>query len=219
MLGALMKTDKAFDYVFTIVPKSTPQIIRRCARCEANRFASSNKFRINANKKVLDVWLIFKCIACDYTLNVSIFSRKSIKSIDRILLERFYKNDIELSWQYAFDPSYIERNMIVDWGIEFDILSQKGILDDCEPAKDTHDRPGMVLLHLRSHFFLKMSIVTVLRKILNLSRSALEKMQLRGEIEIDSFQSNHKPLTLKGAIGVGCNVRIGKEFFHLNLSQ
>src|SRR5437016_4799441 len=105
VLGALMKTDKAF-YVFTIVPKSTPQIIRRCARCEANRFASSNKFRINANKKILDVWLIFKCIACDYTLNVSIFSRKSIKSIDRILLERFHKNDSELVLQYAFDPAY-----------------------------------------------------------------------------------------------------------------
>lgn len=213
-----MKTDKAF-YVFTIVPKSTPQIVRRCARCEANRFASSNKFRINANKKVLDVWLIFKCISCDYTLNVSIFSRKSIKNIDRILLERFHKNDIELSWQYAFDPSYIEKNMVVDWGVEFDIISKKIIHESSEHTEDTHGAPGMVLLHLRSDYFLKLSIVTVLRKILNLSRSALEKMQFKGEIEVDSFQSNHKPLTLKNAMGIGCIVRIRKEFFHLNLSQ
>ena len=208
-----MKTDKAFDYVFIIIPKSSPQIIRRCARCEANRFASSNKFRINANKKILDVWLIFKCIACDYTLNVSIFSRKSTKKIDRILLERFHKNDSELAWQYAFDPTYIERNMIVDWGIEFDILSQKRILDDCEFVKDDRDIAEIISLHLKSHYFLKISIVTVLRKILNLSRSTLEKMQLKGEVEIASFLSNHKPLTLKSSIGIGCNVRIRKELF------
>lgn len=208
-----MKTDKAFDYVFTIVPKSTPQIIRRCARCKVNRFASSNKFRINANKKVLDVWLIFKCIACDYTLNVSIFSRKSIKNIDRILLERLHKNDSELALQYAFDPAYVERNIVVDWRIEFDILTEKITHESSEHAEDTHGAPSMVLLHLKSDYSLKLSIVTVLRKTLNLSRSTLEKMHLRGEIEIDSYQSNHKPLTLKSAIGVGCNVRMRKELF------
>src|SRR5690348_3871439 len=64
--------EASFDYVFTLIPKSTPHIIRKCARCNANRFASSDKFRVNAHKKIIDVWLIFKCVSCDYTLNVSI---------------------------------------------------------------------------------------------------------------------------------------------------
>lgn len=91
-----LNSDTEFDNVFTLIPKTTPVLIRKCSRCEKNRFTSSDKFRINAHKKIIDVWLIYKCISCESTLNLSILSRKPVSSIDKTLLNGFYKNDIEL---------------------------------------------------------------------------------------------------------------------------
>lgn len=182
-----------FDNVFTLVPKTTPIIIRKCARCEKKRFVSSDKFRINANKKVIDVWLIFKCIICENTLNISIISRKTISSIDQTLLNDFFKNDKALAYRYAFDPNIIEKGGDVDWAIEFSIERQTEI-----------GKTGLFLI--QSPYFLKTAIYAVLREIFCISRSQLDKMLALSKIEILSLQG--KPLTLKNSIGFGCKVTL-----------
>lgn len=198
-----------FDYVFTLIPKSTPNIVRKCARCDGDRFASSDKFRVNANKKIIDVWLVFKCVSCDYTLNISILSRKPVASIDRALLEGFHNNDVELAWKYAFDPSLLERDANVDWKIDFEVDQensdpQSKILFSLNSNSEGEHCEKITLL-ITSCFFLKIPIYKVLRKILNVSRSYLEKMQTKG-IEITTFQG--KSVTLKNSIGFGCRLRL-----------
>jgi len=207
---------------FTLIPKSTPIIIRKCARCEQNRFASSDKFRVNANKKVIDVWLIYKCLSCENTLNVSILTRKSVASIDRKLLEGFHMNDRDLAWQYAFDPNFLEKGLQVDWAIDFEVEAEAEAEVEAEAKAEaeaerysslargtenkTFNQTSCFLIH--SRFFLKTSISIVLRKVLEISRNQLDKKEERGEIEILSFQG--KALSLKNAIGFGCSVKVIK---------
>ena len=48
------------------------QIIHRCGRCGKKAvFVSTRRFRVNANKNKLDVWLIYQCKKCKHTLNAS----------------------------------------------------------------------------------------------------------------------------------------------------
>ena len=73
-------------------------------------FASSDLFRINANRKNLDVWLIYKCMKCNTTWNLTVLSRVTAGSIPQDLLTGFHENDIKLAKHYASDIALLKRN-------------------------------------------------------------------------------------------------------------
>lgn len=51
---------------------------RYCKKCgEKRAFTCSGQFRVNAQQKHLDVWLIYKCPDCDTTWNASVCCRVS----------------------------------------------------------------------------------------------------------------------------------------------
>ena len=97
-----------------IIPKNTPEIITCCSKCgSGSRFECSNSFRINANGKALDVWLIYKCSACNTTLNIEILSRVKHSQIGKALYSAFVENDIDTARYYAFDSATMKRNKVV----------------------------------------------------------------------------------------------------------
>lgn len=58
-----------------VEPSSPPLYKRNCSKCKKTTlFYSSDNFRINGQKKNLDVWLIYKCQNCDNTWNIDILS-------------------------------------------------------------------------------------------------------------------------------------------------
>ncbi len=86
-------------------------LARRCPKCASKRhFFPGGTFRVNAQKKVLDIWSIYKCEICDYTWNIDIISRVNISRIDQTLYERFLTNDQEEIRRRAFDYSALMRN-------------------------------------------------------------------------------------------------------------
>jgi len=88
-----------------------PSVIRRCKKCSVKtEFDMSGLFRINANKKSLDVWLIYRCSVCDSTWNFSIYTRISPQAIEPELLDRFHENDLDLAVHYATDTALLKRN-------------------------------------------------------------------------------------------------------------
>ncbi|MGF1629247.1 MAG: DUF1062 domain-containing protein [Kiloniellaceae bacterium] len=94
----------SLDVLWTIVPRFTPQpwlICSRCARVRA--FRSSQKFRINANGRRLDAWLIYKCTSCDNTWNRPVLERRHIGSVDPRHLVALQMNDPLLARRLAFD--------------------------------------------------------------------------------------------------------------------
>ena len=68
--------------VWRVVAQSTPRILRRCARCDQVRpFRSSDRFRVNANGRKLDVWLVYRCDACGVSWNRTLLERRTPEEI------------------------------------------------------------------------------------------------------------------------------------------
>ncbi len=89
---------------WTVTPITAPQPIRPCNSCKrAQPFRSSRKFRLNANGKRLDAWLIYKCAGCGSTWNLPVFERRNVREIDPEILQALQSNDPALADTLAFD--------------------------------------------------------------------------------------------------------------------
>lgn len=96
---------------WTLIADRFPEPWRACARCGTQRaFRCSGKFRLNANGRRLDAWLIYKCTACDDSWNHTLFERRNAHDIDVDLLSALESNDPELARRCAFDVIALRRN-------------------------------------------------------------------------------------------------------------
>ena len=67
-------------------PRTPPQPWLACSRCRDIRpFRCSEKFRLNANGKRLDAWLIYRCGSCDNTWNRPVLERRNRRDIDPLV--------------------------------------------------------------------------------------------------------------------------------------
>jgi hypothetical protein len=113
---------------WTITPKSVPKVFRNCPKCgEKTHYVNSTKFRVNANGKNLDVWLIYNCSKCKSKWNMPIHERVNPKEIDPKRYDCYIKNDKDLAHHIGFDPDIHRRNNseLVYESMEFDVLVSK----------------------------------------------------------------------------------------------
>lgn len=68
------------------------------------------KFRANAQKKRIDVWLIYRCDACGETWNLPIFERVTVGDIAPDLFQAIARNDLALAKRHAFDATRFARH-------------------------------------------------------------------------------------------------------------
>ena len=97
-----------------ITPQEPPRVWRHCGHCGAKRpFISSGKFRSNAQKKRLDVWLIYRCAICGQTWNYPLFERCAVGKIEPPLFQAIAGNCAETARRFASDltrlRSYADR--------------------------------------------------------------------------------------------------------------
>lgn len=92
------------------------KIIHKCGRCGKKMiFISTRRFRVNANKNKLDVWLIYQCQKCKHTLNIPIYERVNPQKIPGELYEGFLANDEELAVRYGTDAAFLKsKNFAVE---------------------------------------------------------------------------------------------------------
>lgn len=75
---------------------------RHCPRCGLDRrFASSGKFRVNAHRKRIDAWLIFRCSACDERWNWPVHERQPVATIDPRELDALMRNEARLALEHG----------------------------------------------------------------------------------------------------------------------
>ncbi|OEU97196.1 hypothetical protein AN217_04095 [Streptomyces qinglanensis] len=99
-----------------VVPTCLPEILRRCHVCAAERFRTTGKFRVNANHKLLDAWLLALCTGCGETTKLTVLERTNVRSIRPGLLDRLHGNDPGLAAELLQDPAVRRRNRIaLDW--------------------------------------------------------------------------------------------------------
>ncbi|MEV7555122.1 DUF1062 domain-containing protein [Amycolatopsis sp. NPDC089917] len=101
---------------WVVVPTCLPLILRRCHACGSDRFRANGKFRVNANHKLIDVWLLVRCVACGDTAKLTILERVNVRSVRPALLNRLHENDLGLAAELLADPSVLRRNHVaLDW--------------------------------------------------------------------------------------------------------
>ncbi|MET8119808.1 DUF1062 domain-containing protein [Micromonospora sp. NPDC005189] len=102
--------------IWAVVPTCLPLLRRRCHACASERFRASGKFRVNANHKLIDAWLLALCIACGETAKITVLERMTVRSIRPELLDRLHDNDPGLTAELLQDPVVQHRNHIaLDW--------------------------------------------------------------------------------------------------------
>lgn len=98
------------------MPICLPVIIRRCHACPSGRFRASGKFRVNANHKLLDAWLLALCAMCGDTTKLTVVERTNVRSLRPELLDRLHRNDPDLVAKVLQDAVVLRRNRIaLDW--------------------------------------------------------------------------------------------------------
>jgi hypothetical protein len=70
-----------------------PAIVRPCADCPGSRHHPSGKFRVNANGKLLDVWLLLNCAACGRVSKVPVHERARVQSLEAARRLAYQAND------------------------------------------------------------------------------------------------------------------------------
>ncbi|MFD6163438.1 DUF1062 domain-containing protein [Nocardia sp. NPDC060256] len=101
---------------WVVVPTRLPLVRRRCHACSSERFRASGKFRVNANHKLIDAWLLALCTGCGETVKLTILDRTHVRSIRLELLDRLHDNNPDLTAELLQDPIMQRRNHIaLDW--------------------------------------------------------------------------------------------------------
>lgn len=168
--------------IWEITPDSTPLFKKKCSKCRgSNLYYCSDKFRLNSQKKSIDVWLIYRCVKCDNTCNITILSRTRPELIDKDLYQRFMMNDEATARQYAFDRDTARRNsMELDHSdITYNITHGDITLEDIVKLEE-----DSVEFEIRSNLNLDFKLTSLIRQCFDLSSNQLEKMLEAGILTI-----------------------------------
>ncbi|MDX8443603.1 DUF1062 domain-containing protein [Mesorhizobium australafricanum] len=175
---------------WTITPKIAPRPLISCNRCGGLKsYQCGRKFRVNANGKRIDAWLIYRCTACDNSWNFTILERRNRRDVEPALLTALESNDPALVWRHAFDSAALrdKAGRIEEFA---DVTVRKELLDG-EP-----ERAAALRLELRLEGTTALRLDRLLAGELGLSRSRLQALDDRKRltVEPDGAKALRKPV-------------------------
>ncbi|WP_328808915.1 DUF1062 domain-containing protein [Nonomuraea montanisoli] len=94
-----------------------PLLALRCVHCGSESATTGKgRFRVNANGKLLHVWLLVRCVSCNWTIKLAVHERVPVRSFDPVVLDRYHTNDPGLVASTLLDPLLARRNRFtLDW--------------------------------------------------------------------------------------------------------
>ena len=93
-----------------------PAIVKACVSCRSTRHHPTGKFRVNANGKLLDVWMLISCELCDRTSKIPVHERIHVRALDRERLLMFENNDPAMVRRLAMDTALAGKAAYrLDW--------------------------------------------------------------------------------------------------------
>ena len=161
------------EYKWEIKVKSTPTLKRKCNHCSSNRFYCSDKFRLNSQKRNMDVWLIYRCVECDSTYNLTILSRTKPELIKKDLFLKFSENNEAMAWEYAFSFETGRKNNVeLDYdSVKYEILYDPISIDDILSSKDE-----ILTFKIQTPFDFGLKLSSIIRMCLGLSSNQLNQL-------------------------------------------
>ena len=178
------------DTTFTweIKAKNSPLLIKKCSHCDSDRFYCSDKFRMNAQKKNIDVWLIYRCVKCDNTCNLTLLSRSKPDLIDKTLFHSFSMNDKDTAWKYAFSTEMERKNNLrLDYGsVEYEIIPNTSLEDLLNLSNE------VIKIHIKCELEFDLKLSSLIRRRFSLSANQVKRMFEDGIITISSNKPPQK---------------------------
>ncbi len=163
-------------------------VLKYCKKCgRKNLFACSRQFRVNAQRRYLDIWLIYKCCDCNTTWNATVYSRISPQALKPERLDGFYKNNNELVEKYAMNSQFLQEN-----GVEVS-SPQYSVIGDCFSLNEA------VQLEIKNKYSLSVKVSSVVRSKLLLSEKEYLQLITRGKIKSIPDQ-DLKKCKIKGGV-------------------
>jgi hypothetical protein len=114
-----------------------PLLSSRCPDCRSESATTGEgRFRVNANGKLLDVWLLVCCVSCGRTSKLSVYERVPVRSFDPAELDGYHANDPELVASTLLDPLFAWRNRFsLDWTGAWRLDTPSAWLDEPWPVR------------------------------------------------------------------------------------
>lgn len=161
-------------FTWEIKVKNTPLLIKKCSHCESDRFYCSDKFRMNAQKKNIDVWLIYRCVKCDNTCNMTLLSRTKPDLINKKLFHSFSMNDREVAWQYAFSAGMASKNKLqIDYdSVEYEVISNISFEDIMNMNN------AIISIRIECDFELNLKLLSLIKRCFSLSTTRLKQRRI-----------------------------------------
>ncbi|MGV0743930.1 DUF1062 domain-containing protein [Mycolicibacterium sp. XJ870] len=158
---------------WAVVPTCLPLVAGRCHACASERFRASGKFRVNANHKLIDAWLLALCTACGNTAKLSVLERVSVRAVQPELLDRLHDNDIDLIAELIQDPIVQRRNRItLDWDNAWRLDTDGSAHLDCD----------VVDVSVRFAARIPIRPVKLIARGFGISRAEVEKLIVEGQL-------------------------------------
>lgn len=167
---------RMLSVMWRITPLDYPRISRRCPNCaRKTQFQCSGKFRINAQKQRLDIWLIYRCDDCSATWNYPLFERCAVRDIDAALLAAVSHNNSRAVQSFAFDLARLRPHVDhVDAGTRLHI--EKRV------ERTAVAEPDSLCITIELSAACKLRLDRLLAGELGLSRAELGDLHAKGDL-------------------------------------
>ncbi|WP_371497247.1 DUF1062 domain-containing protein [Kitasatospora sp. NBC_00374] len=129
-----MNTDRKARWA--VRQSALPTVVRPCPDCSGTRHRPSGKIRVNASGKLLDVWLLLSCAACDRTSKVPVHERVHVSSLEPARRVAYETNDPAVVRELTMSASLAAKNGYrLDWTGTWELETRTPLyaLDDPTP--------------------------------------------------------------------------------------
>lgn len=188
------------NVTWIVTPVGYQRIAKRCPSCNIKRdFTPSGAIRINSQKKLLDIWSIYKCTYCDCTWNISLFSRLHVSKIKSELYYRLMMNDADTVQHFSCDIAMLKQNNAE--------LSGRPDFRIQERWPLCLTRGNEVTVRIRIPQPFQVSLLSILQKQLMLSASEIRRRIAHGQIRGVTL----KMLKSRKLKDVACSFQMSQE--------
>jgi hypothetical protein len=154
-----------------------PAVVKPCTDCSGTRHHPSGKFRVNANGKLLDVWLLLCCAACGRTSKVPVHERVRVQSLERARRLAYQTNDPAMVRELTMSASFAAKNgHRLDWTGTWELETDAPCYSPDDPA------PLTVLISFELPTPVRVERLLTLG--LGLSRAEVRRMVADGRIRL-----------------------------------
>jgi hypothetical protein len=170
-----MNTDR--KALWAVRETSLPAIVRPCTGCSGRRHHPTGKFRVNANGKLLDVWLLLCCAACGQTSKVPVHERVPVRSLSRVRRLAYETNDPAMVRELTMSAPLAAKNRYrLDWTGTWELQA--------DPASCSPDAPRPRTVQISFELPAPVRVELLLTLGLGLSRAEVRRMVTDGRIRL-----------------------------------